>query len=152
MIFLVFIVVGLLYLSAPLIAAFYEEQLLIPMTRALSINLIFNAFGLMQTSLLIKRVDFKTQYRVSLISTALSGAVGITMAYNEFGVWSLVAQSLSANLFRTTALWVFIDWRPSLVFSLSALREMFSFGSRILASGLIIAVFQNIYLLVIGKV
>ena len=74
------------------------------------------------------------------------------MAYNEFGVWSLVAQSLSANLFRTTARWYFIDSRPSLVFSLSALREMFSFGSRILASGLISAVFQNIYLLVIGKV
>ncbi|MCD4674137.1 MAG: MOP flippase family protein [Anaerolineaceae bacterium] len=150
-IFVGFLVAGLLCLAAPWIAGFYNQPLLVPLTCALSLNLIINAFGLVQTTLLTKHIDFKTQLKVSVIATVISGTIGITMAFNGFGVWSLVAQSLGSNLFRTALLWVFNTWRPSLVFSFAALREMFAFGSRLLASGLLDTVFQNIYLVVIGK-
>ena len=146
-----FLAAGLLCLAAPWVADFYNQPLLIPLTRVLSLNLIINAFGAIQTTLLTKLLDFKTQLKVSMIATFLSGTIGITMAFNGFGVWSLVAQSLSSNLFRTILLWFFTNWRPSLVFSLKALREMFGFGSRFLASGLLDTVFRNIYVVVIGK-
>ena len=146
-----FLGAGLLCLAAPWIADFYNQPFLIPLTRALSLNLIINAFGLVQITLLTKHIDFKTQLKVSVIATVLSGTIGITMALNGFGVWSLVAQSLSSNLFRTVLLWFFTTWRPSLIFSLKALRDMFGFGSRFLASGLLDTVFRNIYLVVIGK-
>jgi O-antigen/teichoic acid export membrane protein len=113
--------------------------------------MIINAFGLIQTTLLTKQIDFKTQLKVSMLASAPSGAIGITMAFNGFGVWSLVAQSLTSNFFRTILLWFFNTWRPSLAFSYVSLRGMFSFGSRLLASGLLDTVFKNIYLLVIGK-
>ena len=150
-IFVGFIAAGLMCLAAPWIADFYNQPLLTPLTRALYLNLIITAFGLVQITLLTKHIDFKTQLKVSVIATILSGTIGVTMALNGFGVWSLVAQSLSSNLFRTILLWFFNTWRPSLVFSPGALREMFGFGSRLLASGLLDTVFQNIYLVVIGK-
>jgi O-antigen/teichoic acid export membrane protein len=151
-IFVGFLMAGLLCLAAPWIASFYNQPLLVPLTCALSLNLIINAFGLVQTTLLTKHIDFKTQLKVSVIATVLSGTIGITMALNGFGVWSLVAQSLSSNLFRTALLWLFNNWRPSLVFSFVSLCGMFAFGSRLLASGLLNTIFENIYLVVIGKV
>ncbi len=146
-----FLAAGLMCLAAPWIADFYNQPLLTPLTRVLSLNLIINAFGLVQTTLLTRNIDFKTQMKVSMIATFLSGTIGVTLAFKGFGVWSLVAQSLGNNLFRTVLLWFFNTWRPSLVFSLKAMRVMFGFGSRLLASGLLDTVFRNIYLVVIGK-
>jgi teichuronic acid exporter len=103
----------LLSLAAPWIAAFYRTPILTPLTRALSLNLIINSFGLIQTTLLTKRVDFKTQMTIAIISSLLSGVIGVVMAYRGFGVWSLVAQSMSGNVFRTALLWVFSSWRPA---------------------------------------
>jgi len=146
-----FLATGLLCLAAPWIAGFYNQPLLVLLTRALSLNLIINAFALVQFTLLTKNIDFKTQLKVSIIATVISGTVGVTMAYNGFGVWSLVAQSLGNNLLRAILFWFFSTWRPSLVFSFNSIRVMFSFGSRLLISALLNAVFQNIYFVVIGK-
>lgn len=145
------IAAGVLCLSAPWIASFYNAPILVPLTRALSLNLVINAFGLIQTSLLTKHIDFKAQLKVSLLAMFFSGMIGIVMAYNGFGVWSLVANSLSQNLFRTCLLWILMSWRPSWTFSFRSLRTLFTFGSKLLFSGLLYTIFQNIYLLVIGK-
>ena len=145
-----FAAAGLLCWAAPWIAGFYKIPLLTPMTRALSLNMIINSLGLVQTALLTKRVDFKTQLKISVLAVSLSGIIGVTMAYQGFGVWSLVAQSISNNLFRTVLLWFFNSWRPSWVFSLASLRSMFSYGSKLMFSGLLNVFFQNIYLMIIG--
>ncbi len=142
---------ALLCLAAPWIASFYDQPLLTPLTRALSLNLVINSFGVIQISVLTKRIDFKTQMKVGVIAAILSGTIGVSMAFGGFGIWSLIALSLSSSLFRTLLLWFFNTWRPSLIFSVGALREMFGFSSRLLASGLIGAIFDNIYLIVIGK-
>lgn len=147
-----FLAAGLMCFTAPWIAAFYNQPVLVGLTYALSINLIFNAFGLVQTTLLTKRIDFKPQFIVGVIASIFSGGIGVTMAFNGFGVWSLVIQSLSSNFFRTALLWRISDWRPSLVFSFTSLRAMFVFGSHLLASGILNTLFENIYLVVIGKV
>ncbi len=142
---------GLLWLAAPWIAAFYEQPLLIKLTRAMSPILVINAFGLVQTALLSKKLDFKTQSKVSLIATLAAGTIGIAMAYRGYGVWSLVAYALSTSLFRSLLLWLFHHWRPAWAFSFASLRTMFGFSSKLLCSCLLEAVFQNVYLLVIGR-
>lgn len=147
-----FLAAGLLCLAAPWIAAFYKQPLLTPLTRVMSLNLIINAFGIVQITLLKKRIDFKTQLKVSVIALALSGIIGIIMAFNGFGVWSLVGLELSTNLFRTVLLWVFHRWRPAWVFSYASLRVMFAFGSKLLCASLITTIFDNLYLIVIGKI
>jgi len=146
-----FLAAGVLFLAAPWIAAFYKIPLLVPLTRVLSLNLIINAFGIIQTTLLTKRVDFKTQMKVSVIASVLSGSIGVTMAYQGYGVWSLIAQSIGSNLFRTILLWFFLPWRPSWIFSLVSLRTMFAYGSKLLFSGWIGLLFNNVYLIIIGR-
>jgi len=146
------VLAGLLCLAAPWIAAFYGAPLLTPLTRVLSIQLIIGSFGIIHRLLLSKRLDFKTILKVRLITTFISGAVGISMAFNGFGVWSLVGQQLTSSAVNTLFLWVFFSWRPSLTFSVAALRGMFGFGSKLFFSGIIDTFFKHIYLIVIGKI
>jgi len=145
------IVAGIMCLIAPWIASFYSQPILTPLTRAMSLTMTINSFGLIQSTILSKQIDFKTQTKVSLIANSMSGVIGITLAFTGFGVWSLVAQQISSAFFRTGLLWLLNTWRPSLIFSFKSLREMFGFGSKLLASGLLNQIFENIYLLVIGK-
>lgn len=141
----------ILYLSAPLISAFFKEPLLIPVTKVLGLILIVNAFAVIQRTLLIKAVDFKTQTKVSLIASLSSGVIGIGMALSGLGVWSLVGQQLSRQVLNTLFLWVFSRWKPALMFSWTSFKELFGFGSKLLLSGLIDTTYKNIYYLVIGR-
>jgi teichuronic acid exporter len=142
---------GLLCLAAPGIALFYHTPILVPLTRLLSLNLVIGSFGIIQATLLTKRLDFKAQMKVSLIATLVSGAVGIFMAYRGYGVWSLVMQSLGGNFLRTLLFWLLLPWRPAWLFSITSLRCMFGFGSKLLFSGLLNTIFENLYLVIIGR-
>ena len=142
---------GLISLAAPWIADFYNQPILTPLARVLSLTIVINSFGLIQNTILIKAIDFKTQTKVSLFSGVLSGVLGIILAMAGFGVWSLAMQQIFNAILRTILLWLLNPWRPALIFSIRSLREMFGFGSRLLASGLLDQVFGNIYLLVIGR-
>lgn len=142
---------GLLCLIAPWISAFYQQQVLTPITRVLSLIIVIESFGLIQSTILIKRVDFKTQMKIGIIALVLSAIIGIAMATAGFGVWSLVAQQLSRSLIRTSCLWIFNSWRPNLIFSFNALQEMFGYGSRLLLSSLLNRIFDNLYYLIIGR-
>ncbi len=142
---------GLLWLFAPWISAFYNQPLLIPLTRVLSLNLIINAFSQIQRIILIKKIDFKSQLKVGISASLFSGIVGAVMAYKGFGVWALVGQQVSISLSQTMIYWLVSDWRPSLILSFSSLRSMFTFGSKVLFSGLLNTISNNIYLIVIGR-
>ena len=141
----------LLWAIAPWVAAFYRQPILTRLTRVLSLTLIINSFAGVQTAILSKRIDFKTLLKVGMSATVLSGAIGIGMAIAGFGVWSLVAQYLASSILRTAFLWLRDSWRPRLIFRFGALRQMLGFGSHLLASALLNRVFENIYMVVIGK-
>ncbi len=142
----------ILFSSAPLIANFYAEPLLVPITRVIGLSLIFNSFGVVQRALLTVRLDFKTQAKASLIGAVLSGIIGIWMAYNGYGVWAIVWQQLSNLAVTTFLLWVFSHWKPIWAYSWKSFKELFGFGSKLLASGLLDTLYRNIYLIIIGKV
>ena len=143
---------ALLCLIAPWIAAFFNQPALTPLARAMSLVIVINSFGLIQSTILYKQIDFKALTKVSLTASILSGIIGVTLAAVGFGVWSLVVQQISSAFIQVLLLWFLSAWRPALIFSLKSLRGMFSFGSRLLASGLLDQIFSNIYLIVIGKV
>lgn len=142
---------GSLCLLAPWIAKFYNEPILTSLTRALSLTIVINSFGLIQSALLTRDINFKTQTKVSLIASALSGIIAVALAISGLGVWSLVIQQIIYAFAGTVCLWLFSNWRPALIFSFKSLSSMFGFGSRVLASGLLNQIFDNIYLLVIGR-
>lgn len=150
------IVVGLavyvvMFFAAPFIAEFYQTPLLTPVTRVVSVTLIFSSFCVVQQALLTAKMDFKSQAKISLLSAIISGGVGIALAYYGYGVWALVVQTVVASLLRMVLLWVFSRWRPRAPFSKSSFRELFSFGSKLLASGLLDTIYNNVYTIVIGK-
>lgn len=142
----------LLILCSGLISDFFHETQLKSLIIVLSFGLVINSFSLIQRTDLTKRIDFRLQAKISVSSAIISGVVGITMALTGFGVWSLVARMMSGYLVTSALLWIFNRWRPLLVFSRKSFSELFGFGSKLLITGLINTIFQNIYLMVIGKV
>lgn len=147
-----FITTIFLFLSAPLIAYFFDMPLLIPITRALSITVFIGSLGTVQQVLLITQIDFKTQAKISLTTTLLSGFLGLYGAYIGWGVWALVTQMITASLLRPLLLWGLVKWRPTMPFSIESFKILFSFGSKLLASTLLELTYNNIYNLVIGKI
>lgn len=142
---------GILYAAAPWISDFFHQPVLVEVTRVIGVVLLINAFAIIQRTMFVRNVDFKTQTKVSLIASLSSGTVGIGMAYWGFGVWSLVGQQISRQLMNTVFLWVYGRWRPALEFSKRSFRELFAFGSKLMLSGLIDTIYKNVYYFVIGR-
>lgn len=141
----------ILFFCAQYISIFFKEPQLKPLLQVLSSGLIIGALGSMQKTILTKKLDFKTQAKISVLSASISGAIGLTMAYADYGVWVLVIMTLSRNACNSFLLWIWTKWRPLWVFSKNAIRELFGFSSKILISALIDTAYRNIYYLVIGK-
>lgn len=132
-------------------ASFFNEPLLAQITPVIGVNLIFNALVLVQRTRLTVELNFKIQAKATFLSTLISGIFGIVLAYNGFGVWSLVYQSVSRTFLNTLFLWISVRWVPPLIFSRQSFKQLFSYGSKLMAAGLLNTVFANIYTLVIGK-
>lgn len=142
----------ILFFCAPLIARFYDEPILTPITRVISLSVLINSFVVVQRALLTSVIDFKTQAKASMSAAIISGIVGISMAYIGFGVWSIVWYQLTNLSVNVILLWIFSKWRPRLLYSWQSFRELFGFGSKLAASGILDTLYNNIYLIVIGKV
>lgn len=142
---------AVIYLAAPSISIFFKEPLLVEVMRVIGFVLIINALAIIPRTLFVKEVNFKTQTKVSLIASVSSGVVGIGMALAGMGVWSLVGQQLSRQLLNTLFLWIYCKWRPVREFSVQSFKELFGFGSKLLLSGLLETIFNEIYALIIGR-
>ncbi len=140
-----------IYLSAPLIANFYDQQILINIIRLFCITFIITAFSSVQAARLTKKMDFKTQMLIGLPSTVIGGIVGVTLAYMGYGVWSLVWNSLVSAFLGSLQLWIYSKWTPSLVFNVEKFKDHFNYGYKLTLSGLLNTIFNNIYLIIIGK-
>jgi len=141
----------ILFFAAPAISHFFNEPQLERIVQMLGIVLIIDALTIIQRTILTKRIDFKLQTKISIISSIFSGIIGLTMAFRGFGVWSLIARQISQQAINSILLWVWNRWRPMLVFSIESFRQLFSFGYKLLISGLIDTLYRNIYYLIIGK-
>lgn len=141
----------ILFLCSPLIACFFGEPHLIPLTRIISLSVLINSFGVVQRALLIVNIDFKTQAKASFLAAIISGIVGILMAYMNYGIWSIVWYQLSNLTINVSLLWIFSRWRPRRTYSWKSFKELFGFGSKLAVASIIDTLYKNVYLLVIGK-
>lgn len=149
---LAFILYLILFFSAPLIAAFYEEPALVSVLRVFSLTLFFGAANAVQSAVVSRTMQFKRFFFSSLGAALISGLFGIALAYNGAGIWALVIQQLVSSATITLILWFTVNWRPRRLFSISRVRILFSFGWKILLSGLLNVLYANLRGLVIGKV
>jgi len=140
-----------LFIAAPFIATFYENQSLIKITRVLALTLIIGSFNTIQTALLSRNMQFRTIFLCNVSSSISSGIGGITLAYLGYGVWALVAQQLLATLGVTIILFIVVAWRPVARFSFKKVKNLYSFGWKLMASSVISTIYVNLRNLVIGK-
>jgi teichuronic acid exporter len=139
------------YLLAPMIAGFYDEPKLVGLIRILCLNFILLSFGLIQQVVLQKKVDFKLLSFVNVASSLVAGIVALYMALKGFGPWAIVVQILAKSFVTSLLLWIFNRWRPVFIFDWLSLKELFGYGSKLTAAGLIYTIFQYLYLNIIGK-
>lgn len=146
-----FVIYIILFFLSPAISSFFAEERLIKILRILALTLIINSFGLVQRTMLTKNINFKTQTKISVIASVSSGIIGITIAFMGFGVWSLVIRTLFMGLIQSILLCMYNKWVPSLEFDVHSFRKFFKFGWKLLVSGLINTLYNNVYYLIIGK-
>ena len=140
-----------LFVSAPFVSDFFHRVELTALVRATGLILFFNALSITQVTILTKKIDFKTKTKASLVSAIISGGIGIALAFMGYGVWSLVAQQLSKQLLYTLCLWVLNNWWPKFTFYRDSFKYMWGFGWKLLASGILNNVWNQLYQVVIGR-
>jgi teichuronic acid exporter len=125
--------------------------LITPVLRVLGLTLFFGAVNTIQNAVIARNFQFRKLFISSLGAVLLSGVVGIAMAYAGYGVWALVGQQLTSIVALCVIMWLTVKWRPKLLFSLTRVKALFSFGWKLLISGLIDVTYINLSSLVIGK-
>lgn len=112
----------LLFLTSPLIADFYHTPILANLLKVTALATLFNPLCAVQQAILTRKIDFRTQAIVSLTGAIISGFIGLGMAFNGFGVWSLVCQQVGGYVIRTILLWIMVKWKPKKIWSKESLN------------------------------
>ena len=141
----------ILFVSAPLISRFYELDILTDVLRVIGLILIISALSNVQRTIFTINVDFKTQSLVSIPSAIISGTIGIVFAYSGFGVWALVAQTLTNGIVITILFWMLSRERFRIVFDIESFKRLGGFGVKLMFSSLLNTAYTNLYALFIGK-
>lgn len=142
---------AIIFFCSPYIAHFFGREELISLTRVSSLGLIIVAISIVQQTRLTKRIDFKTQTKITIFSSISSGIIGITLACLGVGVWALVGQQLSSQIIRTLLFCSANKWVPKLYFSKDSFQELFGFGWKIALSSLLDTIWKELYQVVVGK-
>lgn len=146
------VLAALLCLVSPLVARFYHQPVLVPLLCVSSLSIVISSFGIVQSALMMRNMQFKQSAVISTVSSVVSGVTGIVMAYLDYGVWSLVGAGISAGLVRTCMYWNMSAWRPCGSVRLQCIRSMWGYSSNLLGCSLIGVTYQNMFSVIIGKV
>jgi len=140
------------YFLAPFVGDFYENQQVSEILQYLSILFVLSSFNIVQQTIMEKELNMKV-LNIRTISAQIVGAfVGITMAFQGYGVFSLVAQIITASIVTTIFLWTVTKWYPKLEFSKNEVKRLFSFSAYLFIDQIISRFFKEINTLFIGKV
>jgi len=145
------LIIIILFLIAPILSYVYGYKQIIPLLRTLSLVVLPGSIYSILLAKTSRELDFKKVFISSVIASSLSGIISIFFALNGYGVWSLVIFQLLNQLICTIILWLLISWRPDLKFSYSVVKDLFSFGWKILLSSIIDISYREIRSLIIGK-
>ncbi len=146
-----FVLLLLFYFLSPLIAGFYNEAILAPITAFIGLNFVIGAFNDVQMALLQRNMDFRRLVIINLVSIIAGGLVAIIMATMGFGVWSLVAQMLVQTLAEVILMWRTTDWKPRFLIDRRALRELMGFSLNLTGANSLNFWVRNLDNLLIGR-
>ena len=140
-----------LFLTAPLVARFYNSASLVWLLRVLSISLILNALNVVQDAVLRRNMRFDLSFRIGLTETVGTGILGCLFAFMGYGAWALVIGTVGGQVIGTVVRWEIVHWRPQLLFSMRSAIGMFDFGWKVLLTSFLNTSYTSLSGLVIGK-
>lgn len=149
--FISILLVVILCFTAPLIANFYKEDSLVMIIRIYSLSLLLSSYQSVQQAWVARQMIFKKFFYSTLLSTIISGVIGIVMALMGFGVWALVVQSLVAQVVSILVLRLITKWKLTFEFSFERAKTLMQYGSRILVAELVGTLYNQLRQLCIGK-
>ena len=141
-----------LFFVSPAIADFYDTPELVSLQRVFFLIIILNSLTVVQSAKLQIAVDFKSIALINAVATIISGGIAVWAAYEGFGAWALVIQSILKSLVSVICFWVVGKWIPKTGFDKDSFKRLFGFGSKLLATGLLSTSVTNINNLIIGKI
>lgn len=141
----------LIFVTAPCIARFYNNDAIVLLMRVLAVRIPISAYNTIQRAFVSRHMIFKKFFFSTLIGTILSAFIGIFLAWKGYGAWALIAQNLGNAIIDSIVLTFIVTWRPSLVFSLERAKQLMSYGWKVLFAGVIGGFFDQIQSLIIGK-
>lgn len=141
----------LLFFLSPLIAKFYHTPALDNILKVIALTVLINPMATVQQAILTRRIDFRSQTVVSLLSAITAGLIGIWMAYRGYGIWALVLQQTATSALRVLFLWLYVKWLPKTSWSHESFLYLWKFGSKILLTGTLDALYNNIFPITIAK-
>ena len=152
--FNVFVAVGIyviLFFAAPWIARFYNQPVLISLSRVLFLTFIISATGVAHNALLLKKIMAKQRGIIDMAAVFGSGAIGLILALNGLAFWGLVIQQLSQVLIAVLLRWYFSPWRPTFKFDWAPLREMFGFSVKVFLGAIVGVISANLFSVILGR-
>ena len=145
------LVCGLLFISAPYISLFFEQEILTNVIRVYCLSFVVSAFSAVQLAILNREMDFRRLTLLNVPSTVIGVSIGLWMGYNHYGVWSIIAMYLTTQIIFSILLWLTSTWKPNLHFSKEKFLFHYAFGYKLMLSGLLDQLFKNSYNILIGK-
>jgi len=141
----------LVFLGSKYIAVFYNQPVLTDIIRVYCIGFVVSATSAVQTTILVKNMEFKKLTYYQIPATIISIFIGFLLAYLGYGVWSMVWMFITNQVVRSITLWYKSMWTPTLTFNIEKLKRHFNFGYKLTLSSLLNTVFSNIYNILIGR-
>ena len=150
-IFVALVIYVILFFAAPLIASFYHNSELCLLTRVLSINIVLGSLNIVQRAKMTKAMDFRPLTIISLISLIVSSLIGLEMAYQGYGVWALVVQTLSSTLVTAFLFPFYSRWFPNWMFDFESFKKLWNYGSKLIVTGVLNVVILNLSAILVGR-
>lgn len=141
----------ILFALSPLVGKFYNDISVTLLLRVLSIRIPLSAINSIQLAYVANEMVFRKSFITNSSGAIVSGIVGISLAVIGFGIWALVAQTITNIIFSTFLMSIVVKWKPKLQFSLERLKGLVGFGWKLLVTGLMFAAYNELRSLVIGK-
>lgn len=140
-----------LFFCAPLIADYFDDKELIPLTRIVSITVVLNSLCIVQNAILTADFRMREQAIINIVAQIPSGLLAIYLAYSGLGIYALAVQTVLSSLLRTIMFWIVTKWIPRMEFSMDSMRYLWGFGSKLIGANFLGTVFNEIYTVLVGK-
>ena len=140
-----------LFFCAPLIAAYYHQPKLIPLSRYVFLGFVFSSFGMAQSAYMTKQMQIKQIAKCGMIATLSSSIISVILAVLGFGYWALATQYLAYIAINTLLLWYFSPWRPTIKVTFEPIRRLFPFSFKIMVSAIFTQVNNQIMNILLGR-